>query len=239
MVISEKQAEEFRKAEMKQGKGFMRKKILKIYITKEEMKIVKSYGCHKISYMKKSDEMPVKQCDFVIFTDEESEFLRNIWEISDKELEYTSLCPPNNKSQNFSLTVVVTLLYESIMHLRHGAAVRKRLLSKIKFPLEMVENELEMIRISVLLLEEKIGIEDYQKKLESCSQRLEDYSFESAVLILQKYGWNYIPDEKRIKAIEKIKAAACEMEACLRNSKRWEEIHKIAYKIHNEPEELY
>ena len=212
----------------------MREKILKIYITKEEMKIVKLYGCHKISYMKKSDEMPVKQCDFVIFTDEESEFLRNIWEVSDKEIEYTSLWPPKGGSQDFSLIVVITLLYESIMHLRHGAAVRKRLLSKKGFPLEKVENELEMIRISLLLLEEKINIADYRKKLKDCSQKIEDYAFESAVIILQEYIWNYTPSEERIKAIEKIKAAVCEIETCLKDSKQWEKISRIAYRIHND-----
>lgn len=212
----------------------MRQKILKIYIEKKEMEVVKSYGCRKIPYMKKSDELPVAQCDFVIFTDGEKEFLRNIWEISDKEIEYTSLWMPKGKSQDFTLIVVVTLIYESIMHLRHGTAVRKKFLSKVKFPLEMVENELEMIHINLLLLEEKINIADYRKKLRDCSQKIENYPFESAVLILKEYIWYYVPNEERTKAIEKIKAAVCKMEACLTDSRRWEEISKIAYGIHNE-----
>ena len=212
----------------------MRQKILKIYIEKKEMEIVKSYGCRKIPYMKKSDELPATQCDFIIFTDGEKEFLRNIWNISDKEIEYTTLWTPKGESQDFSLIVVITLLYESIMHLRHGAAVRKKFLSKEKFPLEMVKNELEMIHINLLLLEEKINIADYRKKLKDCSQRIENYPFESAVIILQEYTWQYILDEERTKIIQKIKVAVCEMESCLKDSKRWEEISKIAYGIHNE-----
>jgi len=216
----------------------MRQKILKIYIEKKEMQTVKHFGCRKIPYIKKSDELPVKQCDFIIFTDEESEFLRNIWELSDREVEYTSLLPIKDGGRDFSLLVVTGLLYESIMHLRHRAAVRKTFLSKTKFPLKMVENEIEMIRSTLLLLEGKIDIADYRKKLEGYSQKADSYSFESADIILQEYGWNYTLNEKGFKPIEKIKAAVCEMEACVKDSKQWEKINRIAYSIHNEAGEI-
>lgn len=214
----------------------MRQKILKIYIEKKEMETIKSCDSCEISYIKRSDELPVKNGDFVIFTDGESEFIRQLLKISDNKILYTSLWTPHN-SQQYSLVIVMTLLYQCIMNLRYSEIIHKEFYLDMQFfSLEQVENELEMIRISLLLLENKIGITEYIKELEFYSEIADNYWFESAVLILKKYIWNYTLSEKQTKIAERIKAAVFEMQDCLKDSNKWDKISKIAYKIHNEPD---
>ncbi|MDE7307586.1 MAG: hypothetical protein K2N61_02835 [Lachnospiraceae bacterium] len=217
----------------------MRQEILKIYVDKKEMETIKSCDYCEISYIKRSDELPVKKGDFVVFTDGESEFIRQLLKISDKKILYTSLWTPAGGSQQHSLVIVMTLLYQSIINLRYSEIIHKEFyLDTQFFSLEQVENELEMIRISMLLLEKKIGITEYIKELEFYSEIAEDCRCESAALILKQSMWNCTLSKEQTKAVNRIKAAMYEMEACLKNPKEWGKISRIAYRIHNEPDEI-
>lgn len=216
----------------------MRQKILKIYIEKKEMETIKSCDSCEISYVKRSDELPVKNGDFVIFTDGESEFIRQLLKIYNNKILYASLWTPDN-SRQYSLVIVITLLYQCIMNLRYSEIIHKESYLDMQFfSLEQVENELEMIRISLLLLENKIGIAEYIKELKFYSEIADNYWFESAILILKKYIWDYTLNEKQIEIAERMKSAVFEMKNCLKNSNKWDKISRIAYKIHNEPGEF-
>lgn len=215
----------------------MRKSILKIHLADEEMEMVSRYGCRKVSYMSLSDTDFIKKCDFVIFCDlKGNEILRNMWSLYplENQVEYTTMWQGGSDG-NFPLIAVVCQLYHSIMQFRNERFISDSLFCYKKINFNMAENELQIIKYGLELLKGEISVVDYIRKLNIYSERADACYFDTAAVILSEYPWNYSPNRKSAKAIEKICVAWDEMKVCLGNSKRWNDLHKIAYKIHNEP----
>lgn len=211
----------------------MRNEILKIYVNQENFKIAKECGCKEITFYKRSDNLDVKKCDFVIFSDEQgNEVLRNLWEIKEDCIHYTTGWMGH--SDNFPLIVIITNLYESIMHLRHETHTEKKLFTKT-FAIDMIKKEVAITKLCVQLLEGNIDTASYIKKLYFLTSQLEDYPLESSCAILKEYSLMYKATLKSERAIDKIHTAIDEMEECLANPKNQDNISRIAYRIHNEP----
>lgn len=211
----------------------MRDKILKIYVTEENLEIARKYGCKEISFYKKSDNLDIKKYDFVIFSDEQgNEVLRNLWEIKENHIHYTTGWMGN--SDNFPCIVIIANLYESIMHLRLETYVEQKFFRK-SLAVDMVKRELDIIKLCIQLLEGTIDITSYRKELHFLAAQLENYPFESSAAILKQYPLIYENTPESRNAINKIKTAIEEIQECLNNPKKWEQISRIAYRIHNEP----
>lgn len=213
----------------------MREKLLKIFVDADNYRVVHSSSSKVVEFIGLSDNQPIKKVDFIVFVDEDgNEILKNMWEITDHTVYYT--CNPLNMKDfwDFPLIVVLTHLYESIMHLRHGAFTEKNYFKK-GFSLDMVKYEVCMMELCVDLLDEQIEVDQFLKELHRLTIHHEDYCLESSEAIMKSYPWAYRKDECSQKEIETIRFAIGEMKRCIGNKKEWRNIWKLAYGIHNEP----
>lgn len=218
----------------------MRDTILKLYVDADNYKLVQESPCNIVEFIRLSDIQPIRKMDFIIFADNNgNETLRNMWELTNNHVHYTSLIKTSNHtSDDFPLIVVLTNLYESIMHLRHGAFTEQKFIMK-HFPIDMVRREVRMIELCIDLLDEAINVNQFIEKLNAVTFDDNTYVFESSSLILKSYLWHYERNETIKESIEKLRLAATEMNRCISDKKKWRDIWRLAYEIHNEPAAIY
>lgn len=69
----------------------MRDRLLKFHVDTKTYESVQASGCDKVHFISKSDDLPIKKMDFIVFTDNKgNEQLRNFWELSGNTIHYTS-----------------------------------------------------------------------------------------------------------------------------------------------------
>ena len=215
----------------------MRSSLLKVYVDKENFEITKKYGCDVIRFISKSDEMKIMPMDFIIITNEElGEVIRNYYESCDESrIRYTTAWNGTSAEEDFSLLAVVTNLYASIQHIRHGVPIKKWGIKR-KFPYEMVRNELTIIKACVRLLGEEISVKEFQEELVQYEQRDSEFYFKSTNVILDTYCWRYKKNESVQKSLECIRRAVETIERNVEEKCELENIWQLAYQIHNEPQ---
>lgn len=212
--------------------------MLKIYVSPEYYETVKECSSRNIPFIRLSDSQPVKQMDFVVFTDfQGNETMRNMLEINGNKVFYTD-CLNTSHTGEFPLTAVLTNLYQSILHIRHGAYTDHKIFLN-KFPIDMVRHELCIIRLCTDLLGEMIDIKQFTAQLETLTLEDENYCFVSTKAIMEQYLWEYKQNELSKKALNQIRQGIAEMEQCLENKKEWRNIWRIAYGIHNAPASIF
>lgn len=206
----------------------MRDRLLKFHVDTKTYESVQASGCDKVHFISKSDDLPIKKMDFIVFTDNKgNEQLRNFWELSGNTIHYTS--DMLNGCKDFTLAVVLTNLYECIMQLRHGTYTEKK----------QIHHEVQLITLCLELLDEHISITQFIEELCYLTAEDENYWFKSSAVILKQYAWCIKPNEQVQKSIEKIRLAVSEINGCLNNKKDWHNIHRLAYSVHNEPAAIY
>lgn len=214
----------------------MRDRLLKISVDSKHYEVVHTSFCGIVEFMSMSDHETIRQGDFIVFTDgNRNESLRNMWEVADTHVHFTSVM---NISENFSLIVVLTNLYESIMHLRHGAFTEKKFFVN-NFPIEMVEREVCIIQLCTDLLEGTIYVNQFIDELEVLTENDTEYCLEASAAIMKMYPWHCALNEYGREAIGKLRRTTAQIRSCMCNKREWRNIWKLAYSIHNEPSAIY
>lgn len=197
------------------------------------------FQSHKIPYINSTEIDLLPKFDFIIISDKEGyEIIRNFINIERKVLEYTS-CFNGDKCNNITLTVIMALLYHSIMWIRHGTYTERKLFSLKNFPVERLKREVHFIDSILKLCEGKIKMTNFINILELYIDNADDFPYISAVGILDKYTWQFELTDIRKEKIELIKSSLDKIIDLLKSKSTWKEIHKVGYKIHNEPFFIY
>lgn len=179
--------------------------------------------------------LPV-QYDFIIIKNGEgTEIIRNFLNSDGNQLEYTS-CLNGSGCKTIALTVIMTLLYQSIMWIRHGTYIQEgSLFASKEFPFRRLEYELNLICGVLNLCEGKIDIKTFIDILEQYQKNADDFLYYSAFDILDQYPWQFDLTDIRKEKIGLIESSVNEIRCFVKNKSRLEEVCKIGYKIHNEP----
>lgn len=235
----------------------MRDSLLKVYVDRANFEIANTYGSREITYLSKSDEFEIAPFDFIVIEDvsrrrsikerkeafdcnaenASGQILRNCCKISGNHLSYTSILP-SFTAEDIALHAVAANLYESIQHIRLGVPEKGTRFGE-KFPFDLVERELEIIKLCVCLLEGNINVKAFQKAMEKSSKLTDNYFLESTNAILTEYLWKFKGSEVSETALNHIKSVATQMENIIKNKTGLERIWKLAYKIHNEPKNVW
>lgn len=195
--------------------------------------------CYKISYIDSINIESITLYDFILISDKNgNEIVRNFLNAEEKILEYTS-CFHGSKCDNISLTVIMTLLYQSIMWIRHGTYVKKKFFWHRDFPVKRLEREMYFIESILKLCESEINMKNFINVLEEYKNNTEEFSYCSAFDILDRYTWQFELTNLRKEKIEVIKNSLSEMSNLLKDKSSWKEIYKVGYRIHNEPYFIY
>ncbi|MDE7324781.1 MAG: hypothetical protein K2N63_00625 [Lachnospiraceae bacterium] len=233
----------------------MRDSLLKIYVDRANFEISNTYGGGEITYLAKSDDLMITPFDFIVIVDtskiqgegsensgiseiknESGQVLRNCYKICENLLSYTSILVSGTRNP-IALYVVAANLYEGIQHIRHGAPI-KHIRFWDKFPFDMVKAELIRIKLCISLLEGKMDVKGYQKEMEEWSELVDGYFLESTNAILTEYPWEFRGGLVKRAALDAIKSAVADMEKCMQGGMGLEEIGRLAYKVHNEPQKI-
>ena len=218
--------------------------------------IASTYGSREITYLSKSDNFKITPFDFIVLVDvskrrsrksqEDSadsnaentseQILRNCCTISENSISYTSILPSYTR-QDIALHAVAANLYESIQHIRLGVPAKSIRFGQ-KFPFDMVEGELKIIELGICLLEEKIDVSMFQREMEELSKLTSNYFLESTNAILAEYPWSFKGSEVSKTALNNIKSAVKDIKSIIKSKVGLEQIWKLAYNIHNEPEKI-
>lgn len=174
----------------------------------------------------------IEKMDFILIYNNDNYILKNFWKLDGNKLLYTS-CFAGNRT-NIPLQAVSILCYESIMHIRHGAYTNKSFFLK-NFPLKNTEYNIKIILNCIDLIEGVIQPDFFMQQLVVLEQNTQDFYFKSTNAVIKKYGWNCQCSKDQQKAAEKIRQECYNMADMLKNKRKWKNIWKTAYNIHNLP----
>lgn len=215
------------------------KKVIKFIVSDIAFQDAIHLPCYKIAYLDSSEIDSLVKFDFILISDKDgNEVIRNFMKAGEKILEYTS-CFDGDRCDDISLTVIMTFLYQSIMWIRHGTYIQKKLFANSNFPVRRLEQELYFIDSVLKLCEGKIDMNDFIRILEQYEKGKNDFVYFSALDILDKYAWKFDLTDIRKEKIELISGAIVKIYDLLKDKSKWKEIYKVGYKIHNEPHFIF
>jgi hypothetical protein len=215
------------------------KKVIKFMVSDEAFQDAIHLPCYKIPYIDSTGIDSAIQFDFIIINNKNgNELIRNFMRSGENLLEYTS-CFDGDNCNDIALTVIMTLLYQSIMWIRYGTYIEKKLFSHKDFPAQRLKREINLIESILKLCEEKMSMEKFMTILNQYENNTDDFFYNSAYDILEKYIWRFELTEIRKEKIGLIKSSLDEIIDLLEDKSKWKEIYKVGYKIHNEPRFIY
>jgi len=221
------------------GGRTMREKLAKFLVADNVFDLISKYGNTTVPYvMAEGFDNDIGRMDFIIFYNaNHEEQLRLYWTSDErKNIEYTSSFLSN--SGNISRNALCTILYETIMWLRHRAYIENGILKYLKtFPIKQIVQHLQILDCCLELFENIITTDTFIAKLKKLVD--DDFYFDSTEILFKEYGWN----DTMVRSVDKdilmkIQKEVDAMKTYLNDRQKWHLIWSSAYKIHNEPEKL-